>query len=217
VAFRLKDSATWGEPDETNTFEGTHGRQTHTFTVTAWHDLQVTGETDGHKQVHPVTVVRVVVRDAAGDRVHPRDLWLVTAGQRRRELTPRQIAAAYDRRFDQEHCHRFLRQRLLFDAFQTPETEHEENWVMLVMLAYVQLYAARNVAEHLPRPWESRPAEGVALRPTLVQRDMGRILAKLGSPARAPQPRGNSPGRSLGDSPGRRHRFPLTRRRQKAA
>jgi len=220
AAFRLKESVTWGPPDETETFQVEQGRRSLTVTAEAWHNRLLTGTLNGHKQVHVVTVVRVVVRDQAGDRVYPRDLWLAVAGQRRAELTARQVDGAYSRRFDQEHSHRFLRQRLLFDAFQTPETEHEENWVMLSTLAYAQLYAARHVAEHLPRRWEEPPAassEVSEVRPTLVQRDFGRILAQLGTPARAPQRRGNAPGRALGASPGRRRRYPLARRRPKAA
>jgi len=218
--FRLKDPATWGEANETDRFEVEEGQRTVVVTVQAWHNRLLTSQLKGHKHVHTVTVVRVVVCDQAGKRVYPRDLWLVVAGTRRGELTCRQVDEAYGRRFDQEHSHRFLRQRLLFDAFQTPETEHEENWVMLVTLAYAQLYAARHVAEHLPRPWEAKlsdPALVAETRPTMVQRDFGRILAQLGTPAAAPQRRGNAPGRAEGTSPGPRRRYPIRRRQAKAA
>jgi hypothetical protein len=220
AAFRLKDAATWGAPDQTQTYLVKQPHRTLTVTVQAWHDRLLTGKLEGRKQVHCVTVVRVVVLDQAGQRRYPRDLWLAVAGQRRAELTARQVEESYDRRFDQEHSHRFLRQRLLLDACQTPETQHEESWVMLSTLAYAQLFAARHVAQHLPRRWEQPPAESsepVAARPTLVQRDFGRILAQLGTPARAPQRRGNAPGRAVGQAPGRRPRYPLTRRRLKAA
>jgi hypothetical protein len=218
-AFRLKSPTTWGDADETDTYEVVRGQRTLVVTVQAWHDHLLTGHVGGHKQVHRVTAVRVVVRDQAGQRVYPRDLWLAVTGARRAELTARQAQETYDRRFDQEHGHRFLRQRLLFDAFQTPDTEHEENWVTLVTLAYAQLYAARGVAEYLPRPWERRSAAGkdVEKRPTMVQRDFGRILAQLGTPADAPQRRGKAPGRAVGASPGRRPRYPVVRRRRKAA
>jgi hypothetical protein len=113
-----------------------------------------------------------------------------------------------------------MRQRMLFDAFRSCETEHEENWVTLVVLAYAQLYAARDAVADLPRPWERRSGEGgpaVALSPTRVQRGFGSILAVLGTPARAPQQRGKSPGRAAGASPGRWIDRPLTRRRRNAA
>jgi hypothetical protein len=185
----------------------------------AWHNRLLTGDDHG-RQVHRVTVVRAEARDEAGRRVYDRPLWLAVTGGRRGELSARQAYGVYGRRFDQEHSHRFMRQRLLFDAFRTCETEHEENWVTLVALAYAQLYAAREVVDDLPRPWERWSGEGgpaVALSPTRVQRGFGGILAVLGTPACAPQRRGKSPGRAVGVSPGRRIDRPLTKRRRKAA
>jgi len=217
--FRLKDPTTWGAPDETDTIEVVRGGRGLTVTLMAWHNLLVTGANHGRK-VHTVTVVRALARDEAGRQVYDRPLWLVVAGARRHELSVRAVYAAYNRRFDQEHCHRCLRQRLLFDAFRTPETEHEENWVTLGTLAYAQLYAARDVAEDQPRAWERRPRGDRArteVGPARVQRDFGRILAAVGTPASAPQRRGNAPGRATGQVPGRRISRPLTKHRRKVA
>lgn len=165
-------------------------------------------------------MIQATVRDAEGKWVYNHDLWLAVAGDRRGELTGRQVFAAYDRRFDQEHCHRFLRQRMLMDACQTPVAEHEENWLMLVTLAYAQLYAARDLAQSVRRPWEPRrTAEPAALiaSPTMVQRDFARIIAATGTPAAPPKPRGKAPGRATGQSPGRRVTRPVTKTQRKAA
>jgi hypothetical protein len=217
--FRLSWPATWGEPDETDIIEVVRGGRRLTITLKAWHNKLLTGDDRG-RQVHRVTVVRAEARDEAGQQVYDRPLWLAVTGARRGELTARQAYAVYGRRFDQEHSHRFMRQRLLFDAFRTCETEHEENWVTLVTLAYAQLYAARDVVDDLPRPWERQSAVGASaegLSPTRVQRGFGGILAVLGTPARAPQRRGKSPGRVAGAAPGRRIDRPLTKRRREAA
>ena len=50
---------------------------------------------------------------------------------------------------DVEHLLRFGKQRLLLNASATPEVEHEENWVELSFLAYVQLWAARKARSDL--------------------------------------------------------------------
>lgn len=219
LPFRLSAPATWGEPDEVDTIEVVRGGRRLTVTLKAWHNKLLRGDDHG-RQVHRVTVVRAEARDEAGRRVYDRPLWLAVTGARREELSVRQAHMVYERRFTQEHSHRFMRQRLLFDAFRTCETEHEENWVTLVTLAYAQLFAAREDVADLPRPWERRPAGGApgeALSPTRVQRGFGSILAVLGTPARAPQRRGKSPGRAAGVSPGRRIDRPLTRGHRKAA
>ena len=87
-------------------------------------------------------------------------------------------------------------------AFQTPEVKHEENWVQLTLLAYTQLWVARELSQHLPRPWERYLPTNVKVRitPSVVQRDFSRIIAQIGTPAVSPKPRGYSPGRNKGCS-----------------
>ena len=94
-------------------------------------------------------------------------------------------------------------------ASATPEVEHEENWVQLSFLAYVQLWAARKLASRLPRRWERylpQKTEGF-LSPSLVQRDLNRIITEMGTPANSPKRRGFSGGRTTGmiQTPRTRH------------
>ena len=96
--------------------------------------------------------------------------------------------------------HAVGKQRLLLNASATPEVEHEENWVQLSCLAYVQLWAARKLALSLPRSWERylpQKSEGF-LSPSMVQRNMQRIITEIGTPANLPKRRGYSDGRTTG-------------------
>jgi hypothetical protein len=178
-----------------------------------------TAKTSQKLHRHPLRVIRVVCRDEAGQLLFRRPMWLAVCGERRAELTAEQACQGYRQRFDQEQRHRFGRQRLLIDAFQTPETEREENGLLLVGLAYARLFAARGLAGYLPRPWEpAQPARPATVaRPTTVQRDFARILSQIGTPARAAKRCGNGPGRAKGTSPGRRRRFGVVRKRPKVA
>lgn len=216
--FKLDDDRTQGEPDAVITFEETtrRGRQ-HTVSLEVWENLVMRGKRDLPMHRHPFTLIRVTCRDAAGKLLFRRPMWLAISGARRSEITARQAYAIYRQRFDQEHMHRFARQRLLLDAFQTPETEREENWMCLVGLTYAHLFAARHLARHLPRPWErAKPLDPTAAAgPTMVQRDMDRILACVGTPASAPKRRGKSPGRAKGISPPSRWRYPPTKKPKK--
>jgi hypothetical protein len=110
-------------------------------------------------------------------------------GSRRNQLTCLDIYQAYRQRFDLEHLWRFGKQRLLMAAFQTPEVKHEENWVQLTLLAYTQLWVARELAQHLPRPWERYLPTHVKARitPSVVQRDFARIISQIGTPALSPK------------------------------
>jgi hypothetical protein len=103
-------------------------------------------------------------------------------GERREELSLWEIYAAYTQRPDQEHFHRFSKQRLLATTYQTPDARREEQWWRLTQVAYFQLWLARGLARSLPRPWERylpRP-EGRPLSPTLVQRDFSRLILYKG-------------------------------------
>ena len=163
---------------------------------------------------HPFTVVRARVFNARGELVFQRPMWLLALGPRREELSLHDIWQAYRQRFDLEHFFRFGKQRLLMNAYQTPDVDYEENWWQIVSLAYIQLWLARSQAETLLRPWERYlpRAEAGITSPAQVQRDFGRIIGQIGTPAQAPKPRGYSPGRGRGDQPEGRPRQPVIKK-----
>ena len=135
-------------------------------------------------------------------------------GTRREELSLIDAWQAYGQRYDLEHCFRFGKQRLLLTAYQTPVVEHEENWWHIVLLAYVQLWLARTLAQDLPRPWERYlpHTQTKVDAPPRVQRDFGRIIRQIGTPALLPKPRGKSPGRAKGERPRRRNHPPVVKK-----
>jgi hypothetical protein len=213
--FDLKDPDTWPEPDETAviTFITKKGK-TYTAQLEGWHNMVRTGKKDIPMHQYPFTLVRARVLDTDGNPVFKRDMWLITIGERRQELSLVDIWEAYGQRYDVEHFYRYGKQRLLMAAYQTPDVEREENWWQIVQLAYVQLWLARSLAEALPNPWERYlplPEPGCA-SPATVQRDFERIIRQIGTPAQPPKPRGNSPGRAKGDKPPPRPRQPVIKK-----
>ncbi|MEA3346086.1 MAG: transposase [Chloroflexota bacterium] len=213
--FDLKDPDTWPEPDDTaeGAVETKQGER-HTAYVEGWHDMVRTGTREIPMHKYPFTLVRIRVVDADGEPVYKQPTWLVVLGERREELSLADIWQAYDQRSDGEHFHRFGKQNLLMADYQTPEVDHEENWWQIVQLAYISLWLARSLAEVHRRPWERylpQPEPGCP-SPSLVQRDLERIILKLGTPARPPEPRGYSPGRAKGSKPPPRERQPVIRK-----
>jgi len=213
--FDLRRPYTWGPPHETIRLDETlpNGR-TATVELQVWHDRLMRGRRDAPMHRYSMTVLRVRRLDERGRQLDTAPMWLGITGTRRAEVTPVDGYHAFRQRFDQEHLHRFARQHLLFDAFATPDTAHEENWVTLVALAAGQLFAFRRLARNVPRPWERQTTapEGAVASPSMVQRDFTRISALLGTPARPPKRRGKSPGRPAGHHPRRRKRFAIVRK-----
>ena len=152
------------------------------------------------RQRYPFTRVRIVCYDQAGQAAFRRPRWLSVSGQRRHQRNAFEIYHAYARRYDGEHFCRFGKQHLSLATFQTPDPQREEAWWHRVHRAYAQLGRARDLVQALPRPWE-RNLPAITARPiapTLAQRDFGRIIRPIGTPARPPKPRGSSAGRRQG-------------------
>lgn len=217
--FALREPETWGHPDAQVTSQLTNQRgEYYQVQIEAWHQMLMRGKQKPvylpmHK--HPFTLVRVQVYRADGTHLYRRALWFLVMGERRADIPLEDAYHAYRQRFDQEHSFRFCKQRLLLTAYQTPETAHEEHWWRLVNLAYLHLWVAREVAQRLPRPWERylpTMQAAASLTPSLVQRDFGRIIRQFGTPARASQPRGYSPGRALGTPGPVRERKPVVKK-----
>jgi hypothetical protein len=103
----------------------------------------------------------------------------------------------------------------LLNGFATPVLEHEEQWIDLVNLAYVQLWAAHLIAVVLPRLWETNLKQSdpsARISPSKVQQWWNSIISQLGTPAVLPKLRGISQGRPLGQSQTLRPRLPVIKK-----
>ncbi|MEW6406690.1 MAG: transposase, partial [Chloroflexota bacterium] len=224
TAFDMKDSTTWGEADATETVSFTlrNGRVCQ-VRIEAWYNLLMSGKRGIPMHTHPFTLIRITVEDSDGKLVFKRPLWLIVIGERRREISLSDAYYAYRQRYDLEHFFRFGKQKLLMSSYQTPDVEHEQNWWEIAGLAYTLLYVSAPLAQNLPRPWErylpefKTPKPERLSSPSMVQRDLPRIIRQIGTPAPLPKPRGKSSGRIKGYSPGKRAYFPLIIKGTKSA
>jgi hypothetical protein len=212
--FRLNDPTTWTDPDESDQWTETDARgRPWIIHLRGWHNLHFR-----EARHHEFKVVQIQVTDQQGQPRFRRPCWLLVCGRRSLDLTTSQTV--YHRRPVMEHYFRFIKQRLLFTAAQLGTTEHEENFAQVIVLAYAQLYLARFEVEPTVRPWErykpTRPPDQPA-SPAQARRGFARLLARIGSPARPPKPRGKSPGRCKGTHLPPRPRYPVVKKGQTRA
>lgn len=213
--FCLKSPETWGEPDEVaETIFVSQRKVSYRVEIQSWQNLLMRGKKDMPMHEHPFTLVKIRWYHQNGEALFHKPLWLIVMGDRRGELSLLDIYAAYLQRYDLEHFFRFGKQKLLLDKFQTPDKNHEENWWQLAALAYLQLWAAKDLVSQLPRPWERYLPSVVnqLITPAATQRDMNRIIQQIGTPALAPKPRGISPGRPKGTKRVPRKRHPVLKK-----
>ena len=203
----LSDENTLPEPAliQNTTMKTASGTE-YQVELSLFKDLLLRGSKEFASQNHPLNVLRAIVKDPNGQPVFQRPLWIGLIGERRDEITPKMAYESYKTRYDIEHLFRFGKQKLLLNAYQTPEVKHEEDWWRFVPLAYTQLYLASGLASLLPKPWErylptyKEPSEQELLgkTPTQVQRSFANILELIGTPAKPSNPRGRPVGRSNG-------------------
>lgn len=213
--FDLKDQNTWHEPSAERTSEDAGYGEVR---VRAWARLHPktrrAGERYGSDSAAVVrgTVVLVEVErlPRSERRRKPKKLWLWWHGEG--EPDPDLLWRSYVRRFDVEHFVRFLKQSL---GWTTPRVRHPEQadrWTRLVLAAYAQLRLARGggVADRR-LPWE-HPLPPRLLTPNRVLRNFAALMPHVGTPARAPKPRGRSPGCPTGRLSGPVRRYPAVKK-----
>jgi hypothetical protein len=212
--FSCKDPGTWPRPTaEHQAYSANYGD----VRVRAWSGLHPktrrAAERYGVESAAVVegTVVLVEVgRLPRGERRRkPKALWLWWHGGGEPDLDL--LWKAYCRRFDIEHFVKFLKGSL---GWTTPRVRHPEQadrWTWLVLAAYTQLRLARGNVADLRLPWE-KPLASQLLTPNRVLRNFASLLPVLGTPARAPKPRGRSPGRPRGSATGPARRYPAVKK-----
>lgn len=204
--FKLADPATHGVPDhQVCVPDPAHG----TVSIAVWAGLH--RPEAAHLQV---TLIRIHLGHYA-PRAHragaPKPLWLVWHGQ----ALPSDLAdfwRAYGRRFAIEHAFRFLKQDLGWTRIRPRSPQTAERWSWLLAIGLWQLWLARTEATQVRLPWEHAARADLSQSPGQVRRAMAALLLGLGTPAREPRPRGKSPGRHLGQCPGRAPRHPAQKR-----
>jgi hypothetical protein len=202
AAFRFRDESTWPEADQEEQVEDPRWGEVR---IRAWQGL--------HSEDHPereVTILLIERSGASGSRREPKRLWLMWYGIDLPALAT--LWHWYERRFTIEHWHRFGKQTLNWTLPHLTDPERLGRWGQMVMLATWQLWWARPLPGGEVRRWQKRPAQAQSRTPGQVRQSMRALLPVLGTPAQAPQLRGQSPGRQVGQCPGRKARYAVVKK-----
>ncbi|MCZ7666477.1 MAG: transposase [Chloroflexi bacterium] len=203
--FALQEPETWHQPDEHVTvMESSRRGKTYRIEIKAWHNMLMPGKRKPKRlpmHRHPFTLVQVIRYDEEGNLACKRPMWLLAIGKRRHELSAQDIYEAYGQRYDLEHFSVLANKKCCWRVSKHQRMYAKKNggrWCIWPMLNYG--WRGMLLAVYL-KPWERNlPAMKKGLMsPTLVQRDFGRIIRQIGTPAKPPKPRFISPGRPKGN------------------
>jgi DDE superfamily endonuclease len=194
--FSLKDPDTWSVAQEDITTQhDKFGR----LRVRRWKTLHLKQAAE-----HPFDLILVERLDALDSN----PFWLIWMAPE--EMTLSQTWKQYLRRFTIEHWYRFMRQRLHWTIPQLSTPKQMETWSDLMPLMTWQLWLARDVVEDSPLPWQKTMTQ---LTPGRIANAFAPLLARIGSPAPDPKPRGKSTGWPSGKPRGRRPFCPTVKKR----
>ena len=189
--FRLADKRTHGKPRQSAQLE--HPLYGEVY-IDVWSDLHVRGAPDAS-----FSVIRIQVERLPNMKLAPHPLWLAWIGG----VLPADLSALwrwYLRRFTVEHAFRFFKQTLGWTTIRPRDPEAADRWSWLMASACWQLWLGRSIVDDVRLPWEHPRPDGL-VTPGQVQRHFTGLLVRVATPARAPQTRGKSPGRSIGYRP----------------
>ena len=74
-----------------------------------------------------------------------------------------------------------------------------------------QLWLSREIIEENPLPWQ-KPQALDKLTPGRVAQSFSGLLSVIGTPAKSPKPRGNSPGWETGKKRNKKPRYPVVKK-----
>ncbi|HVB72745.1 MAG TPA: NF041680 family putative transposase [Ktedonobacteraceae bacterium] len=197
--FKCNDASTHGPPDEE--WQGSD-EQGQPVEVACWRGLHFREGRDIE-----VSVMRVIRHGATERKRDPKVSWFLWQGTAPIPLV--EVRPGYHRRYSQEHGYRFDKQALLWATPRLRTPEQFERWTDLIAAVHDEVVLAQASGEVCYRPWENQRR---AVTPQQVRRAMPRILSKLGTPAKVPQPRGKSPGRPKGATIRPAPRYPVVKK-----
>lgn len=194
--FSLKDPDTWTAAQEDIT---TQDAKLGRLRVRRWKTLHLKQAAE-----HPFDLILVERLDVPNSN----PFWLIWMAQEAMSLS--QTWQQYLRRFAIEHWYRFVRQRLHWTVPQLSTPKQMETWSDLMPLMTWQLWLARDVVQDSPLPWQKPMTK---LTPGRIANSFAPLLARIGSPAPDPKPRGKSPGWPSGKPRSRRPFCPTVKKR----
>jgi hypothetical protein len=198
--FAFKEPETWGIPVEEVTFEHPkHG----TIRLRRWNGLHAKQDA-----TVPFDVIRCEIH--LEREKPPEPVWIGYDGPKDKDVT--MIWEWYNMRQPIEPAFRFRKQHLFWTRPQFQDSERCDRWTRLVDSAYWMVWLARDLAEDNPLPWQKSLSK---LTPGRILRGMGTLFTQIGTPTRAPQTRGKSPGWTPGRRRTRPKRYNVVKRGKK--
>lgn len=103
----------------------------------------------------PFDLISVEIRDAQTNTlVFKKPMFVALFGPKRDQINTLKAFEIYRKRFDIEPFFRFAKQNMALNGFQTPDQQHLNNWMYVIIMAIWLLYSIRKDAANKPKKWQ---------------------------------------------------------------
>jgi hypothetical protein len=180
-----------------------------------WTNLLVRTK-DGHNMKDKAfdLIASKVIDADTGQLVFNKTMFTTIHGQRKDEITTQQAFESYRHRYDIEPSIKFCKQKLLLEKYQTPDKQHFDNWLVVVMAAFWLLFTAASSATYKPKKWQKYKAvnkkatePNTILTPSQVRQAAQDFFLTFDSTPFLPVKCKNGPGRQKGTPINQRTRY----------
>jgi hypothetical protein len=199
--LNFKDPTTQGEPDACLASDDPeYGR----VQVRVWHTVHFT-----KAPACPFRVACLQREQAPGTRRAPKVIWIAWIGEEPPAEKP--FWEWYAQRYPVDHWYRLAKGRLHWTLPRLATPEQADRWSDLMPYLGWELWLSRELVADRPLPWQ-KPQQ--RLTPGRVCQGMEGLLARIGTPAQVPKPRGKAPGWPKGKGRRRRERHEVVKKGQ---
>ncbi len=185
-----------------------------------WTNLLVRTKNGHNMKDKAFDLVASKVIDAdTGQLVFQKSMFTTIHGQRKDEITTRQAFESYRHRYDIEPSIKFCKQKLMLEKYQTPDKQHFDNWLVVVMAAFWLLFTAASSASYKPKKWQQykevnkNTAEpNTILTPCQVRQAAQNFFLTFDKTPFLPVKCKNGPGRQKGTPINQRTRYKVVKK-----
>jgi hypothetical protein len=189
--------------------------------VYRWNDLMIRSKNGNNMKEALFDLVSVqVLATETGQRVFKQDIFLAIEGKNKDKVGLEEAYSSYRHRFDLEVQNRFLKQNMFMQTYQSPDKQHMENWMLVMMLSCWLLYTAAPVVDQVCQKWQkySEPSQEIGCLKTISQVRKGaeKLFLTFDKLPFLPQSRKKGKGRKKGDVQLKRERYKIYKKKAKA-
>ena len=124
--------------------------------VKRWNNMLIRSKGTAKMKDKPIDILHVSIIDAQSQvLVFNRPMFLAVTGKQKSGISSQEAQQGYRGRFDVEGAYRFMKQNLLMGKLQSPDIEHQDNWLKITQLSYWLLAVAAEEIQDINIPvWQ---------------------------------------------------------------